>query len=242
MKLWAPLLRVLLLAVAVATLAAAPPDRRPPDRRSLEDPPPAAADRAGLEEVVAEAGVVTTPGAPGWASYLKDLGVAVVLFLARLFEGFNPHLAPAAGSVAVTVAKILLVLAFALLVVFLWRSLRQRVRRVGTAAPSVRELPETDAADAGAGSVEEWAARLENHLAVGDVAAACQALWWWLARSLLRAPVEASWTSRELLSHAGRGDLIASVRVLDRLIYGAAEPGADDVRRLWGELREALSS
>lgn len=231
MKLRAPLLRALLLALAVTTVAAAP----------SEDPPPAAADRAGLEEVVAEAGVVTTPGAPGWASYLKDLGVAFVLFLAQLFEGFDPKLVPVAGSVAVTVARVLLFLTSVVLILLLLRWLRHRLRRVKTAAPSVRELPETDTLDAGAVSADEWAARLESHLAAGEVAAACQALWWWLARSLVRAPVEGSWTSRELLSHAGRRDLTPSVRVLDRLIYGATKPGADDVRRLWGELREALS-
>ena len=72
------------------------------------------------------------------------------------------------------------------------------------------------------------------------MAAACEALWWWLARSLLADPVEASWTSRELLVHAGRRDLTPGVRHLDRLIYGAVPPSPDDVRGLWGELREAL--
>lgn len=230
MKLRAPLLRVLLLAAALATVAAAPP----------EDPTPAAADRGELADVVESAGVATAPGAPGWSSYVKDLGVACVLFLTRLFEGFDDRLVPTVGSVAVTFARILLVVAGVLLFLLLARYLRQRLGGAQKAASSVRELPETDPADGPTGSADEWAARLEGHLAAGEVAAACQALWWWLARSLSRAPVEASWTSRELLCHAGRGDLTPGVRVLDRLIYGAAEPGPDDVRRLWGELREAL--
>lgn len=231
------LLGALLLAAVVTTAAAEPPpDRRPPDR-----PEPAEADRAALQEVVDGAGVATAPGAPGWSSYLKDLGVAFVLFLAQLFEGFNPKLGLTAAAVAATVARVLLVLAGVLLAALLVRWLRHRFRGAAKAVRNVRTLPETDPAEERTLSADEWAARLEGHLAAGDVAAACQALWWWLARSLLRSPVEASWTSRELLSHAGRDDLTRSVRILDRLIYGAAKPGPDEVHRLWGELREVLT-
>ncbi len=231
MKVRTLLRSALLLGAAVASMAATPP----------ESPQPAAADRVELAEVVQEAGVATAPASPGWSSYLKDLGVAFVFFLARLFEGFDPQVGPAIVSFSVIGARILFLLTAALLGFLLVRWLVRRLRPHEVAGPSVRTLPGTAAQDAEGRSSDEWAARLEGHLAAGEVAAACEALWWWLARSLLSAPVEASWTSRELLSHAGRNDLKASVRILDRLIYGATEPSPDDVHRLWGELREALA-
>ena len=89
-------------------------------------------------------------------------------------------------------------------------------------------------------SQERWKAELDRHLARGDVTAALEALWWWLACGLLPRDVDPSWTTRELISHAGRWDLTAWVRRLDRMIYGAEPPAVDEVRRFWGDLREEL--
>ncbi len=81
---------------------------------------------------------------------------------------------------------------------------------------------------------------MRRRLEAGDVSAAVEALWWWLASGLVADRAEPSWTSRELVARAGRQDLLADVRRLDRMMYGAARPSADDVSRLWSDLREAV--
>ncbi|MCP4657846.1 MAG: hypothetical protein GY856_20760, partial [bacterium] len=105
-------------------------------------------------------------------------------------------------------------------------------------ASPIRVLPPTERSDGR--SQERWEAELGRHLAGGDVTAALEALWWWLACGLLPRDVDPSWTTRELISHAGRWDLAAWVRRLDRMIYGAEPPAVDEVRRFWGDLREVL--
>ena len=70
--------------------------------------------------------------------------------------------------------------------------------------------------------------------------ASTEALWWWLAGVLVGDRAEASWTSRELVARAGRRDLLADVRRLDRLMYGAGRRRIEDVRDLWRALRTAV--
>ncbi|RMH23143.1 MAG: hypothetical protein D6696_01560, partial [Acidobacteria bacterium] len=53
--------------------------------------------------------------------------------------------------------------------------------------------------------------------------------------------VAATRTGRELVVAAGRTDLLANVRTLDRLRYGTAPPAVEAVRRCWRQLAEALT-
>ena len=83
----------------------------------------------------------------------------------------------------------------------------------------------------------DWAEELRRRLEGGDVAAALEALWWWLATQVGVPDADPSWTSRELLVHAGRGDLRRPVRRLDHMIYGPEAPAIGDVQEFWHGLR-----
>lgn len=86
-----------------------------------------------------------------------------------------------------------------------------------------------------------WRAELERRLADGPIAAALEALWWWLARSLAGPRAEPGWTSRDLVTRARREDLRDLVRRLDAFTYGPRQPATDDLRSLVRRLEEALS-
>lgn len=195
------------------------------------------ADRQALAEIVAEHGVATAPETPGLSAYARDLGDAVVDWLTLRLDRVAPGMAAFVAGLARVGAGVVFAVALVLLALLLYRVARRHL--------AGREPRETAPARAAAAAGEEppgadWAAEIRRRLAAGDVAAACEALWWWLARALVRDGVESSWTSRELLARAGRSDLAPPVRRLDRMIYGPAAPAVDDVRRLWSELEEAV--
>ena len=98
----------------------------------------------------------------------------------------------------------------------------------------------TDAAAPSLPPGADWEGELERRLARGDVPAALEALWWWLAGRLEAPAAEASWTTRELVVRAGRRDLLRLVMPLDRLLYGAGQPSEGEVRGLFASLRGAL--
>lgn len=199
-------------------------------------PSAAPADRGALEQVVA-AGVVTAPETPSFAAYARDLGVAVTEWV---FDRLS-RLAPGMDALVVEIARVGAGVVFAVALVLLG-VLLARVLRDQLARRTPPEAPVTMVADvAGAERPRgDGAAELRRRLAAGDVAGACEALWWWLARALAGDAVESSWTCRELLERTGRRDLTAPVRRLERMVYGTAAPAVDDVRRLWHELEEAV--
>ena len=217
-------------ALALLTLVALPLAAAEP-RPSL-----APADRDALAEIVAESGVVAVPEAPSFAAYARDLGDVVMEWIADLLERLAPDMDAFVVEAARVGAGLIFAVALALLAVLVFRVLRGQLarRRRGEAAVTV------------AGGTEaqrprlDWAGELRRRLAAGEVAAACEALWWWLAQALAGDAVAGSWTSRELLARTGRRDLAAPVRRLERMTYGAAAPAVDDVRRLWREFEEAL--
>lgn len=198
--------------------------------------PPRAADEALLRRVMDEQAVARALPEPSWLDYLWHLlrtAVEAVLrpVLSRL-DGLPVQGLARALAVAALAAVALLAVGLAV------RWLRRRRQAV---------LPGSDArGQAGAAPQDasrpaaSWRGAFEERLAAGDVAGAVEALWWWLATAIAREPVDASWTTHELLTRAGRPDLRAIGVGLDRLTYAAARPGADDVRALATRLQAAL--
>jgi hypothetical protein len=179
-------------------------------------------------------GVERTP-VPPQTSYLAELArVAQDALLQALLRGAQMLHVPrrwliGAAFVAAAVALFLIV-----------RALLPRLRRrrrpaasgdLAAAAPMPGGL-ELDAAG--------WRAELDRRLAAERTAEALEASWWWLARSLAGSRALPDWTSRDLVTQAGRPDLAALVRRLDAFIYGPRRPALEDVRGLVDRLAEAL--
>jgi hypothetical protein len=197
--------------------------------------PEATADRALLERLLRESGVDRSAPSASVLEYLAQLLQAVLAWL-------GDHARPLAWVVSSDAAKLLLwamvTSIFVALALFVARLLAGRTR--GTPAP----LPGREAAThprAPERDRLEWRREVDARLLRGDVAAALEALWWWLARALSGPGAEASWTSRELLARAGRGDLRPLTNTLDRMAYGAGVRSADEVRRLLERLEASLT-
>ena len=198
------------------------------------------ADRAALERILAQSGVDRTPAAPSWLEYLEEVVTRVATAIAAAIEAFWQRFA---GPDVPSLEEPLLVLAIAILVSAVYLVARTlvldylRSRRAPTAPPRVAPVAARDQAlrDASA-----WRSALEAHLARGDVAAALEALWWWLARTLLAERALASWTSRELLTAAARNDLGGLAGRLDEMLYGPVPPAPGEVRVLLERLEKAL--
>jgi hypothetical protein len=195
--------------------------------------PPLPADQQLMRRVLEEQGVAQALPAPSWSEYLLHLARTAV---DALLEPFFRNV-PVAG-----LARGMLVLAVAIaglaLIALIVRALR--LRRRGKLEPAPAAAVVAVEAAARALGPAAWRSRLDAHLGSGDVAAALDALWWWLATSVAREPVDPSWTTRELLARAGRGDLSGFSIGLDRLAYAASRPQAADVRAFAERLQAAL--
>jgi hypothetical protein len=227
--------RLLAPALLLAAVLAAPPLLA---AEPVEPPPPAAADREALAGVVAEHRVETSPPRPSLARYAGDLARAFFGWIDDLLEHNLPGVDRRFGAVVEILLYGLTAVVMGVLVYYLARLLYRRRRRgESESAAEPADEPEPAAVPR---EVERWEAELRRRLGAADAPAAVEALWWWLATFLMPAEVQPSWTSRELVTRAGRPDLAPQVRHLDRLIYGAGSPTAEAVRRLHRELREAL--
>jgi hypothetical protein len=189
------------------------------------------ADRAVLQRVLASSGVERTP-VPPESSYFGELARAALnaIFQAMERGARMVHLSRQTLTAAAFVAA---ALALFLIVRALLPRLR-RGRRPAARAPEEMAVPALELDAAG------WRAELERRLAAGRSAEALEAVWWWLARSLAGSRALPDWTSRDLVSRAGRPDLAVLVRRLDALIYGPHRPAPEDVRGLMDRLEEAL--
>lgn len=191
----------------------------------------AAADRALMERVLAQSGVDRAP-VPPETSYFGELsGAAQQAILDALLRGSRMLKLP--RSVLEWIAAALAALA----VLLILRALLPRLRRKREGAGSAVALGAAPAA----WNAAAWRAELERRLAAGRVAEALEALWWWLARTVAGERAEPDWTSRDLVTRAGREDLRELVRRLDAFTYGPHRPAAEDLRRLVGRLEEAVS-
>ncbi len=227
-------LAVLLLTPVPETGARQPQtgSGQPPVARPLK------ADRELLRQAMVEARIATDRSRPGLTLWARDAGLAIsqrmAAWMERVLPGFNRWLAPVVEPVLVTMLALLAAVLLVLVMRFAGTRWRRRAQVTTSPAP-VQHLDTADEADA-----RDWEGDLRRSLGSGDVATAIEALWWWLATGLVADRAEPSWTSRELVVRAGRRDLLADVRRLDRMMYGATRPQADEVRRLWGRLRESV--
>lgn len=204
-----------------------------------EASPETLGERELLERLASHHDIVTEASGPRLGSYIRDLGTAFGESLRQLLAGWDARFEDLGGTLVRVGAETLIILSALLLLVLLarwtWRLYRNRCLTPQDAiSPELPDRPKKAHL-----SDDDWARRLEQELAAERFAAALEALWWWLAGRLAPA-AEASWTSRELIVHGGRPDLLPQVRQLDRLIYGAALPRAEDIRHLWQALREKL--
>jgi hypothetical protein len=187
-----------------------------------------------LERVLAESGVERAP-VPPEASYAGEISQAVQrAFLSLLLK--DSKILGLPRWVFLTLAVALAGLAVFLLL----RLFFSRRRRGGGQPQRVEGLTAVDLAPAAWGPAA-WRAELERRLAAGRIAEALEALWWWLARSVAASQVEPDWTSRDLVTRAGREDLRDLARRLDAFTYGPRQPAVEDLRRLVGRLEEALA-
>lgn len=198
------------------------------------------ADPAAIDEALRTSSVDVTAPTPGLDAYLGD----VMQALSELIQGLLMRFLPGVASLAEGLATLLdpRVLWVVLVLLLAWLSVRALLRRTRP-GPDVRERIETSSPAPGAApasrSLEAWELQLANGLRSGDVTAALEALWWWLALRL-DPNAEASWTSGELVRRTGRRDLRTSMRALDRLRFGTVQPSADQVSRLYERLQGAL--
>lgn len=195
--------------------------------------PAAAADRALLERILRESGLARQASPPSLAEYAAAIQEALMDW----FAGRAPSLAWLLDSrVAQAVLWLVVAAILAGLTVQLlrWRHGRPAAAPSLALRPPRKEgLPESDHA--------AWRREIEARLLRGDVAGALEAVWWWLARSLCGPAADASWTSRELVAQARRGDLRSLTNALDRMAYGERAPSAAEVRGLLARFEESLA-
>lgn len=192
---------------------------------------PQQADAEALAEVYRQGVDVAAPS-PGAGEYVRD---TIIYSLTRFF-GWLEEMSGAFGwlnwdLVRIALTGLLLALVGWLLFRVVRRFLANRTEVVGDGHVAV-ETPRRPAP-----ASRDWAEELRRRLEAGDVASALEALWWWLATQVGVPDADPSWTSRELLLHAGRGDLRRPVRRLDHMIYGPEAPAIVDVREFWHGLR-----
>lgn len=196
------------------------------------------ADTARLERIYAEHELDLAPRSTGWMSYLSYL---IARFSGWVAAKIASALSSLLGGSPAWRLVLYGVIGAALLALLVWLALLLRsvrghrpARARGTEARAA--LPSGTGMDAAA-----WRAELDRRLEAGDLAAALESAWWWVASSLAGARVDPAWTSRELLTAAGRPDLAPAVRGLDALIYGARRPERAAVERVVGRLAEELA-
>jgi hypothetical protein len=205
-------------------------------------PPPVAfphqpADHALLQRVMDEEGVARAVSEPDWSGYLVDLARAALEVMPDVMAPARDAIARLGFSMESASIVLLAVLAAVIAALATIAVLRLVRRRRPAALPrdavveTLVEAPRDPAV---------WRTLLEEHLRAGGMAEALEALWWWLAASVSRGPVDPSWTSRELLARAGRPDLGPWAARLDRMTYGPRRPVADDVRGLVDALEAAV--
>lgn len=197
------------------------------------------ADMEAVERVLRETGVDQQVPTQGWSGYPIAVAEAVLeaiggLRAPRGLETLPGILGPAA-AVIVGVTVLTLLLAFARFSYRRWQDRRRK--RLSEAGPARAATVPAAAPREGAG----WRAEIERRLSQGDLPGALEAVWWWFAVGVSDGDVDPSWTSRELLTRSGRLDLAPLGSTLDRLLYGARRPDAEDVRRFVSRGEAALS-
>jgi hypothetical protein len=194
----------------------------------------AAADRALMDRVLREVGARPEAPDPAVLEYLRNLARWVLERMGNALDlAFKTV---AVDRVAQWLAAITLLAALGAV---LWLLVRRRHRPAETrpeiAAAAAAEPPHSPWDES------RWKTELERLLAAGDARGALAALWWWMARALAAERAQPTWTSQELIRHAGRGDLAPMAVAVDRLAYGPRAPQPADVAHLYARLAGAIA-
>jgi hypothetical protein len=223
---------VLAIAMCPALGSAAVAQNRPGEFR-LET-----ADSELVEKLARENAVDTAVPRRGVLAYLGHLGHRLAMWLIELLLQPLGRYAKGVGNAiggTVVVAAVLT----ALLLLFV--GLRYLVRRRRTSlAPASSAIPGA-APQLSAWDTARWRQALQHRIEESDVSGSLEAVWWWLARSLLGSRVQDSWTSGDLLSSANRGGLKEPVRRLERMMYGTRTPSLEEILDLVQSLEQKLA-
>lgn len=230
------------MALAATPVASqAQPD---PELASIEaewaEPQSAEPNRARLDRIYAEHDLDLYTERAGWAAYLGYLLERLDDWIAVRVTGFLNRLL---GSSTAWRNAIYGVIGAALVALLVWLALLLRSmlrQREPEQAPEVEVRAPSPAA--GGADAAAWRAELDRRLAAGDLEAALEAAWWWLACSLAGSRVNPAWTSRELLVAAGRPDLGPAVRGLDAMIYGGQRLERTAVERVVDRLAQEVAA
>jgi hypothetical protein len=197
----------------------------------------APADLDVLQRVLRESGVDQTPPGPSWSGYM-------VALLEAFFEWLGRHLPSLRGlrELPNVLGPAFALAAIGLVALVLLAVIRAAVRpRRDVPRPGLTSARRTAArAPVAERDRDGWQRELDRRLTAGDLRGALEALWWWFARALTTARVDPAWTSRELLAHTQRRELGGLALTLDRLLYGAPRPRAEDIDAFRRRVEEAL--
>lgn len=212
-------------------MSAPAPEAAPVEARGDVELSRSLVDSLGNPEASPDAGVT---------AYLSHLVGTLAEWLGdALSRTFETLPVPAGLGRAAAFTLLTLLAAWLLFVLIRWSLRRGRQDADAGSSPApVRTEEGAPVPDRGAAA---WRRRLDEHLAGGRVAEALEALWWWLARSLVGERADPSWTAAELVRASERTDLAPLLRHLEAFEYGPVPPRIDDVEALTRRLEGALS-
>lgn len=206
-----------------------------------EEPPETVAARQEmLRRLALEEGVVTKASSPGVGEYSRDLSEALMTAISDWLLSWVPGVGEVLAPLTPTILYGLLAVVAAMVIFFVarrWLAKSSASKRTEK-TPSQVVLPSTPGRNGK--TSDRWAETFERCLEQDQVAAALEALWWWLATEVSHGPADPTWTSRELLGQAQRSDLRPLADRLDRLMYGADAPRSEQVRALFEDLQGAV--
>jgi hypothetical protein len=223
---------VLAIAMCPALGSAAVAQNRPAEFRFET------ADSDLVERLARENAVDTAVPRRGVFAYLGHLGHRLAIWFMDLLLQPLGRYAKGVGNAIGATALVAAVLTAVLLLVV---GLRYLVRRRRTPLASASSAIPGPAPQLSAWDTARWRQELQHRIEVADVAGSIEAVWWWLARSLLGSRVQDSWTSGELLSSANRAGLKEPVRRLERMMYGTRTPSLEEILDLVRSLERQLA-
>lgn len=235
MSLWQRLLLAMALypSLASGTGTQGPPTQ-PPTAVRFET-----ADHELIERLARENDVVTVVPSRGVMAYLAHLSLRLMVRLMDLFRPLGRYAQGLGGAVGRTVVAAALLTA-GLLIFLGARSLLRRRRSRAAPSPASGALPGLEPL-LPLWDNARWWQELQDRIERSDVEGSLEALWWWLARSVLGSRVEDSWTSGDLLSSVNRAGLREPVRRLERMMYGSRSPSVEEVLDLVRSLERQLA-
>lgn len=222
---------VLAIAMCPALVSAAVAQNRPGEFHFET------ADSELIERLARENAVDTAVPRRGVLAYLGHLRHRLAIWFMDLLQPLGRYAKGVGNAIGGTVLVAAVLTAVLLLFVGLHYVVRRRRTPLAPASsPILGPEPHAPSWD-----TARWRQELRHRIEESDVAGSLEAVWWWLARSLLGSRVQDSWTSGDLLSSANRAGLKEPVRRLERMMYGARTPSLEEVLDLVQFLERQLA-